>query len=222
MEHIKHKRYSKLKALWLMKNEPTKRELKKQELKENLLQAARNRIKINGLSGLRARDITTDAGCSLGGLYTAYDDIDNLVLHVNSITLNALGSELKQIADQENRPVKRLIELARGYLKFACDNRNLWSALFDHRMPEGVDVPEWHLVEHAVLFEQIAMPLAELNPKLNREELATLSRSMFAAVHGIVSISLQDRFIAVPRKELDSQLTQFVEFLIKGFEASNT
>lgn len=204
-----------------MKNEPTKRELKKQELKENLLQAARNRIKGNGLAGLRARDITSDAGCALGGLYTAYDDIDNLVLHVNSITLNALGTELKAIAETENDPIKRLIKLASGYLKFACDNHNLWSALFDHRMPEGEEVPEWHLMEHAVLFEQIAMPLAKLNPKLGQEELATLSRSMFSAVHGIVSISLQDRFIAVPRAELDKQLTQFVEFLIKGFEASN-
>ncbi len=204
-----------------MKNEPTKRELKKQELKENLLQAARNRIKDNGLASLRARDITTDAGCALGGLYTAYDDIDNLVLHVNSITLNALGAELIAVATSEKDPVKRLIAFASGYLKFACDNHNLWSALFDHRMPDGVNVPEWHLMEHAVLFEQIAMPLAELNPKLDTEELTTLSRSMFAAVHGIVSISLQDRFIAVPRAQLDKQLTQFVEFLIKGFEASN-
>ena len=204
-----------------MKTEPSKRELKKLELKENLLQAARKRIKDNGLDGLRARDITSDAGCALGGLYTAYDDIDNLVLHVNSITLNALGAELKAIADKENEPVKRLIALASGYLKFACDNHNLWSALFDHRMPEGVPVPEWHLAEHAILFEEIAMPLAQLNPKLDRDELTTLARSMFAAVHGIVSISLQDRFIAVPREELDTQLTQFVEFLIKGFEASN-
>ena len=203
-----------------MKNEPTKRELKKQELKENLLQAARNRIKNNGLTSLRARDITTDAGCALGGLYTAYDDIDNLVLHVNSITLNALGTELKAIAANHKEPVERLIELARGYLKFACDNHNLWSALFDHKMAEGVAVPEWHLTEHAMLFEQIAMPLAQLNPELHEAELTTLTRSIFAAVHGIVSISLQDRFIAVPRKELDTQLTQFVEFLIKGFEAS--
>ncbi len=204
-----------------MKNEPTKREIKKQKLKEKLLQAARNRIQNNGLMELRARDITSDAGCALGGLYTAYDDIDNLVLHVNSITLNALGSELKQKAEGEKDPVQRLIQLARGYLKFACDNHNLWSALFHHRMPEGVLVPKWHLAEHAVLFEEIAMPLAQLNPKLGQEELTTLSRSMFTAVHGIVSISLQDRFIAVPRQELDTQLTQFVEFLIKGFEATN-
>ena len=204
-----------------MKNEPTKRELKKQELKENLLQSARKRIQNNGLANLRARDITSDAGCALGGLYTAYDNVDNLVLHVNSITLNALGNELKQIADEENDPVKRLIELARGYLKFACDNHNLWSALFDHKMPNGILVPEWHLMEHAVLFEQIAMPLAQLNPDMQEAELITLSRSMFAAVHGIVSISLQERFIAVPRKELDTQLTQFVKFLIKGFEATN-
>ena len=61
------------------KPEMGKREVKKAELRERLIQAARSRIRENGLSGLRARDITADAGCALGALYTAFEDIDTLV-----------------------------------------------------------------------------------------------------------------------------------------------
>jgi len=38
-----------------------------------------------------ARDIANDAKCALGSLYTAFHDIDELILHVNSMTLTALG-----------------------------------------------------------------------------------------------------------------------------------
>lgn len=207
---------------WLMKNNIGKREQKKADLKSRLIEAAYARIEQNGLANIRAREITADAGCALGALYTAFDDIDMLILHVNSLSLKRLGDHLAEIGNQHTDPAERLIALARGYLSFACDNLNLWSAMFDHKMPEGRNVPEWHLAEHAALFTQIARPVAQLRPNIEESELINLSRSMFAAVHGIVSISLQDRFIAVPRAELNKQLTQFVGFMVTGLRDQNT
>ncbi|MEM8651977.1 MAG: TetR-like C-terminal domain-containing protein [Pseudomonadota bacterium] len=198
--------------------QPSKREAKKEALKAALLKAAHDRIAESGLEHLRARDITADAGCALGGLYNAYKDLDNLVLHVNSITLGRLGNELAATAKANNDPLQRLVELARGYLAFACDNLNQWSALFDHRMPDGQEVPDWHLAEHAVLFEHIVEPLIMIDPDLTENEVATLSRSLFAAVHGIISVCLQERFIAVPREELDRQVTEFVNIMVRGIK----
>ena len=45
-----------------------KREMKREDLKARLIEAARNRIILDGLTRLRARDVTQDAGCALGGL----------------------------------------------------------------------------------------------------------------------------------------------------------
>ena len=200
--------------------QPSKREAKKEALKAALLKAAYNRIEESGLENLRARDITADAGCALGGLYNAYKDLDYLVLYVNSKTLGRLGNELRRIAEVNVDPLERLVELARGYLAFACDNMNLWSALFDHRMPDGEEVPDWHLNEHAVLFEHIVEPLMLIDPDLTEAEVANLSRSLFAAVHGIISVCLQDRFIAVPVDELDKQVTEFVYIMVRGIKRS--
>ncbi len=44
-----------------------RREEKREDLKARLIYAARNRIADHGLANLRARDITQDAGCALGG-----------------------------------------------------------------------------------------------------------------------------------------------------------
>ena len=62
----------------------TKRDARREDLKGRLIEAAQARIQSSGLAGLRARDITADAGCALGALYTAFADLDDLILHVNS------------------------------------------------------------------------------------------------------------------------------------------
>ncbi|QIA24685.1 hypothetical protein [Mesorhizobium sp. AA22] len=69
---------------------------------------------------MRARDITADAGCALGALYTAFADLDKLILHVNSATLARLGAALRQEATGE--PRARLEAVAKEYLRIARDS----------------------------------------------------------------------------------------------------
>ena len=75
-----------------------KRDARREDLKGRLITAAEAHIQSSGLGGLRARDITADAGCALGALYNAFADLDELVLHVNSITLARLGAALREEA----------------------------------------------------------------------------------------------------------------------------
>jgi len=53
------------------------------KLRERLLEAARAAINARGLSGLKARDLAAETGCALGAIYTAFDDLDELILRVN-------------------------------------------------------------------------------------------------------------------------------------------
>ena len=196
-----------------------KRDAKREDLRGRLIEAAQARIQSSGLAGLRARDITADAGCALGALYTAFADLDELILHVNSITLARLGEALQQEATGAAEPRARLKALAKAYLGFARDNRMAWKALFEHRMAPGVAVPEWHLAEHAVLIQHLVEPLAHLLPALDTPDLLARARTLFSAVHGIVAISLEDRFIGLAPTDLESELLGFVDTLVSGLEA---
>jgi hypothetical protein len=95
---------------------------------------------------------------ALGGLYTVFDDLDGLVLHVNSDTLKRLETALNAALPPSGDLEESFLSLSLAYLRFALAERNLWSALFEHRMPEGVAVPDWHLAEHAFLIGLIAAP----------------------------------------------------------------
>lgn len=193
-----------------------KREAKREDLKARLIEAARNRIASEGLANLRARDVTQDAGCALGGLYTAFADLGELVIHVNSETLARLQEELASDRAGDGTPTGRLRALARGYLKFATENRNLWKALFDHYLPETSPTPQWHLEEHLALMKVIAEPLAELQPDMPMEDRAIRARTLFGAVHGVVSISLEGRFVGLPLERLEREVDELVLMIAAG------
>lgn len=197
------------------------RDERREDLKARLVKAAEARIRSTGLAGLRARDITADAGCALGALYTVFHDMDDLILRVNSITLGRLGVALGDAAASTTEPRARLIALALTYLSFARDNRKLWAALFEHRLAPNVPVPEWHSAELAVLFQHIVEPLSALQPALNAQKLPVRARTLFSAVHGIVSISLEDRFIGLAPADLEGELRRFVDALVNGIERTS-
>lgn len=191
------------------------REEKRADLKRRLIEAAEAEIAAHGLAGLKARAVTTRAGCALGALYTAFEDLDMLVIEVNSRTLARLGAALGTDLPQDT-PELALQALAARYADFAVANRPLWLALFEHRMSEGREVPDWHRRDHAVLVELIVPQLARLRPDMSPEALALRARTTFAAAHGVIHLALQGRFVGVPMAALKSEIAGLVETLTAG------
>lgn len=195
-----------------------KREAKRRALRESLVDAARVRIGASGLAGLTARDLAADTGCALGSIYTAFRDLDDLVMHVNLQSLEMLGSSL--VAARADRTgADALKALARAYARFATGNRHLWDALFDQRLGAAA-VPDWIHAANARLLGLIAEALADLLPDASEPDLEARSRTCFAAVHGIVAISLQGRFVGHPQDSLEHEIAEFVDLLARGLAAS--
>lgn len=190
-----------------------KREDAHKKLTAKLLAVAVDRVEKFGLEQLRARDVTNDAGCALGTLYKCYDDLDDLIIHVNSKTFGLMKKVLGNAGSGISDPADALKALALAYLDFATQNKNLWSAVFKHRMHESETTPEWHQQENMALLELIAKPMGKIYPDFDNQQLQVRSRTYFAAVHGIVSISFQDRFISLSGNVLRIELEHFVERL---------
>ncbi|MCY1126872.1 TetR/AcrR family transcriptional regulator [Frigidibacter sp. RF13] len=193
-----------------------KRDEKREDLKARLVAAAETLIAEQGLSGLKARDVTERAGCALGGLYTVFPDLDHLVMEVNVRTLARMGEALALRLPADRDPGTALKELAAVYVDFALDNLALWKALFNHRLPEGTPMPDWYRDAHEVLIREIAAPLAALRPDLAPDLLVTRAKTLFAAVHGVVHLSLQARFVGAPRDQIKPEVLALVELMVRG------
>lgn len=189
---------------------------KKEDLKARLIAAGTDLIRDQGLKGLRARDIAERAGAALGGLYTVFSDLDGLILTVNSGTLKRLETALETAIPPQAGIEDTFLNLSLAYLRFALSEKNLWAALFEHRMPDGVAVPDWHLAEHAFLIGLIAAPMAARMPDASAEDIAIRARTFFSAVHGVIAISLEGRFVGITPERLEQEIAALARILARS------
>ena len=199
---------------------------RRDRLRAALVAAAEDTIAKGGLEELRARDLAEKAGCAVGAIYNAVDDLDQLVLLVNMRTLAALEQELTTahgkdgVADTVDAAIAQLVRLALAYLAFATANAPRWRALFDHRMP-GREVPEWYRNEQHRLFRHVEEPLRVLQPDAPPKRRALLARSLFSAVHGLVRLGLEEKLQAIPLTVLREQMTFFVTTIGRGMTSAD-
>ncbi len=187
------------------------------KLRERLLDAARHAIATRGLAGLKARDLASEAGCALGAIYTAFDDLDELILRANLSTLQRLGEALDD-ALREAAPAEALRALARAYLDFARKNEPGWRALFEHRTSGGAPLPAWYVEARDALFSRLETPLGALLPHREPDARARLARTLFSAVHGVVALGLEQKIAPTPPETLDAQLDALVGLIAAGLE----
>ncbi|MEI9903406.1 MAG: TetR-like C-terminal domain-containing protein [Asticcacaulis sp.] len=176
---------------------------------EALVEAAEKRICANGLATLKARDLAADIGVALGGLYNIVADMDALLLQISSRTLRRLGEAAEAATGglpmaTHAEAVERLVAVAHTYLKFARENLALWRMVFELRL--DAPLPEWAAQDQLRLFRHIAEPLNVIFPKLDTVARTVRARTLFAAVHGIITIGLEERLIAVPMQRLSAEI----------------
>jgi AcrR family transcriptional regulator len=190
---------------------------KREKLRETLILAAEKRVAAKGLAGLKTRDLARDIGVANGAVYNLVEDVDELILRVGSRTLGRLDAALTAAeTDGPPAPSEVLVRIALAYCDFAAGNLELWRALFEHRMQRGKPIPEWAIEEQMNLFRHIFRPLAAIFPNRVPEELSVTARSLFSSVHGMVSLGLEQKLIAVPIAVLRREIATIVKAMITG------
>ncbi len=185
-------------------------------LRDEVMVIAMRLVESEGLEALQARRIAKEADCSVGSLYNVFGDIDGLIAAVNGETLRRLGAALT-VALEACPGMglrERLLELALTYIRFAVENQRAWKAIFEHRRPAGTNVPQTYVDEQMRLIGVIEGVIAE-----RAETAATRgrqARALFAAVHGIVSLALDDRLGGIARTELEPQVRFMVDVIANG------
>jgi AcrR family transcriptional regulator len=194
--------------------EESLREQKKSRRRALLLEIARRIISSKGLRSLKVREVAEAADCSIGSVYNEFGDFDGLILTVNRETVQELTARL--VAVPTGNPIRQLHGLAAIYLDFATQHANLLRSLFEHRMENDRPFPEDILLMVMQAFALMHEPLVRLMPDRDPKQIALLARMMFSAVHGIISLGLEERMVAVPPENLRQQLAQFVDTHLAG------
>lgn len=173
-------------------------------LRAKLTDAAEAQIAQDGLASLRARDLAKTAGCSVGAIYTVFEDLQAVALAVNMRTFSTMGGQIMaEVRKVEGAPPpERMIAMAQAYLSYALAHPRRWKALFEVEMSQDSDIPETYAKALGQLFGLISGPLRELAPGQSAARIEMLTRAMFSSIHGMVLLGVEKRVSAVPQPDL--------------------
>ena len=164
------------------------------------LAAAREIAEGDGLQGVTARRVAARIGYSAGTLYNLFASLDDLIVRLNGETLDALYDALSGTI-RESEPEAALLGLARRYLAFTREHPRLWSLLFEHRLPEGQPLPDWHaekILRLLALLERAQAPLFGPGEEGARHHSA---RVLWSSLHGMVALESAGKLVATETVE---------------------
>lgn len=186
---------------------------KSKNLEEKLIDAAVQIITTKGLDSLSVRSIVANAGCSAGTLYNYFQDMNELVLRINSKTLMQLEQTLSQAIANKKEKQNLGALLAREYLNFAQKNPCFWNLLFHYRIPADKKIPEWY---SNIINKNFALLESALKPHIDEKLVYKASRVLWGAFHGIISLSLNGKLSIASKETSESLCESLFENYIRG------
>ncbi|MCG3729802.1 TetR/AcrR family transcriptional regulator [Vibrio cincinnatiensis] len=167
----------------------------REELVSLTLKAAKEFLGKHSYHELSLRKIATMIGYVPSTLVNIFGNYNLLLLHVVAQTLDELAYEAKLVVNQCSEPQKALHQLAICYHDFAQKNPYRWQLIFEHNM-NGETLPEWQSERIDHMTSMLEELLHVIAPHRTHSEVLRTSRVLWAGVHGITLLSVDDKFFA--------------------------
>ena len=124
----------------------------REELREMAITAAEQIVVEQGYEGLSARKVATAIGYTVGTLYLVFENLDDLILHINARTLDRLHAHMNESQLHCGDASDCLLQLGQVYIRFADEDPHRWAMVFEHRFSEDQVVPAWFQEKIARMF----------------------------------------------------------------------
>lgn len=145
-----------------------------------------------GFLRFSAREVAKRIGYSIGTIYNVFGTLDALLIAINTRTFDLWVDHLGAHLAAAGRD--RIAAMVEGYFSFAAENPNLWMAIYDHRLPHDMAMPEEDARERARLTQMVEAEIAVSLGRPDGPAIARLTRSLVAMVHGHCSFALTGTF----------------------------
>ena len=188
----------------------------KEEIREMVISPGLNLIKNSGFSAFSKRQIAKEIGYSVGTLYNVFESYDDIVLHINAVTLDDMRKFIEEGLDPKLKNAKAIKQLARLYIDFAHKNRNSWSALFEYNITSELDLPEWYNQRIEKLFSIVESILSKFISK--KSEALKYSKVIWASIHGIYALSLTKKLNVADTASVEILTDSLIENYLRGLE----
>jgi len=187
------------------------------EIREMILNAAETIIMEHGLKGLSTRKVTRDIGYTVGTLYLVFENLDDLVTHINARTLNRLyllltDDEMKDLSQRE-----RLFRLGQIYVNFAYADPHRWALIYEQRYSKDDEIPGWYKKSIQKVFTIVEKTLKPLAPTRTDSEITQAASSLWAGIYGICMLGITQKLNCSDKEYVLGLVKYLTSNFLKGF-----
>jgi len=161
------------------------------EIRHMALTAAAEIVSRHGCAALTTRAVAAKIDYTVGSLYLVFRNLDDLILHVNTRSLDDLHSTMQAAAADCPRGEESLLALAYTYIRFAFEHRARWKMIFEH--PRRDPPPDWYRARVERMFAIVEKSLAALTSQRSASELRQAAWALWSGIHGICVLGLTGR-----------------------------
>lgn len=154
-----------------------------------------------GFAHFSAREVAKRVGYSIGTVYNVFGSYDGLILAINGRTLELWLDYLEARLCALDVDDDRLRGAIDAYFEFAIINRHAWAALYDFRLPDDIEPPEYYRQKVIAIMTVVEHEVAALLKVSRRSEAPELTRSLLATVHGHCFFTLNGTFRMLEEKD---------------------
>jgi AcrR family transcriptional regulator len=189
-----------------------------EELRELVLRSAQEIIEADGLAGLSAREIARKIGYSPGTLYNLFNNLNDLILHVEDRLLEALDKRLSEV-ERSGSPEQAVRRFAQAYLSFTHERPKVWNLLFEHHVPGKAAIPAWYQERIEGLTRHIEEAIAPLAVDSDPAAVRRYAHVLWASIHGITSLSTAPKPIMISTETAQHMIDDLVTIYVAGLRA---
>ena len=171
----------------------------RQELAALIVAEGHRLLAETGFATFSAREVARRVGYSIGTIYNVFDSLDHLLIAINSRTFELWTDYLRERIEQGGDD--RIRTLVQAYFDFAREHPKLWMAIYDHRLPPYMAMPERDMEKRRALTQIIFDEIARQLPARAYGEVEQLARSLIATVHGHCTYELNGSFALMGERE---------------------
>ncbi len=186
----------------------------REELCELALDAARRIVDEDGLSALTARKVAGAMGYAPGTLYNLFGNLDDLIVHLNARTLDDLCHRLS-LNPGAGSPEEVLSRMLNAYLEFLTDHSSLWHLLFEHKLPDDKELPDWYARKVDKVLGLVENALSPLFAEDRQNQKRDAACVLWASLHGICSLYQTGKLSVVT----STSVREMTETLLANFIA---
>lgn len=172
-----------------------KTEAEKLQLRQLIIDAARELFVTQGVEAVSMREIAKRIGYSATSIYLHFSDKESLLRAICETDFLLLASEQKHILEMTD-PVARLNALGQGYAQFALSHPNHYRLMFmtphEPLAPDNVNLQQNHPEQDAYFqlktIVQAAFDAGKFKPEFTDPNL--IAQTIWAGMHGVCALEI--------------------------------